>query len=85
MSKVTNKLTSFLSDADVRVEKIEAGHYGLDSGSCMDCEWGGLLTECIEFEEEVDDYSGRVFSYPLCPICGGGIEDYYSSEFEEEE
>ncbi len=41
--------------------------------SCMECEWEGELSEC-DFDYEHDEFSGRDIKYPICPVCGGGLD-----------
>lgn len=41
--------------------------------SCMDCEWGGEITEC-DFDIEYDEFKGVDRKYPICPKCGGGLD-----------
>lgn len=50
-----------------------------NSGTCMDdnCGWEGLLSKCVDFEEEFNDFSHRVFSHPLCPKCGEALDNFY--------
>lgn len=40
---------------------------------CMDCEWGGEITEC-DFDTEYDEFKGVDIKYPICPKCGGGLD-----------
>lgn len=50
-----------------------------DSGECIDCNWSGLFRDA-EIEYEWDSFTGMDVPYPICPKCGGGIDNYYVSE-----
>ena len=41
--------------------------------SCMDCDWEGETSEC-DFDTEYDEFKGIDRKYPICPICGSGLD-----------
>ena len=51
----------------------------IDSGICIDCEWDGLLKDA-DIEYDWDDFRREDIPYPICPKCGGGLDDFYPSE-----
>jgi len=63
----------------IKVNETPVDEFTVDSGSCMDCEWDGLLKDA-EIEYEWDEFKGNDIPYPTCPECGGGIDDYYRSK-----
>ena len=51
----------------------------IDSGSCPNCSWSGLLVNA-ETDTEWDEFYRIDRLYPICPKCGDGLDDFYPSE-----
>ena len=50
----------------------------MDSGLCLDCDWDGLLKDA-DMDYDWDEFKRQSIPCPICPKCGGGIDNYYMS------
>lgn len=69
--------------SDIFNLKKDGEEENIDSGICVDCGWDGLLKDA-DVDYEWDDFYRVDRPYPICPKCGGGIEDYYPSSIMDE-
>ena len=79
-----NKKLTILGRDPIKVNsEIQSFEFVVDSGVCLDCDWDGLLSDA-DIDTEWDEFKMQEIPYPICPKCGGGLDDYYPSSLQNE-
>jgi len=60
------------------IDPLQMHDYVVDSGICLDCNWDGLLKDA-DTDTDWDEFKMQEVPNPICPKCGGGLDDYYIS------